>query len=153
MTGSGHGLGGEAGDVPMAASPGNSTFCLGRASCWQPGTRTPAPPGVSEDCLYLNVFVPENVVSLEALAVVFLAECPFGLADVAPVSPRRSCTSMLGIACVLATLSPATASWDLMSVSKQEGALTLPMPHLTLLHPHHCNMLGWSHYPHCIGQR
>lgn len=36
-------------------------FC--RASCWQPGTRTPTPPQISEDCLYLNVFVPENLVS------------------------------------------------------------------------------------------
>lgn len=34
-----------------------------RASCWQPGTRTPTPPQISEDCLYLNVFVPENLVS------------------------------------------------------------------------------------------
>lgn len=42
-------------------------FC--RASCWQPGTRTPTPPQISEDCLYLNVFVPENLVSEEALAV------------------------------------------------------------------------------------
>lgn len=36
-------------------------FC--RASCWQPGTRTPTPPQINEDCLYLNVFVPENLVS------------------------------------------------------------------------------------------
>ncbi|XP_014400466.1 PREDICTED: thyroglobulin [Myotis brandtii] len=32
-----------------------------RARCWQPGVRTPTPSGVSEDCLYLNVFVPQNV--------------------------------------------------------------------------------------------
>ncbi|XP_059528341.1 thyroglobulin [Myotis daubentonii] len=32
-----------------------------RARCWQPGARTPTPSGVSEDCLYLNVFVPQNV--------------------------------------------------------------------------------------------
>ncbi|XP_004580794.2 thyroglobulin [Ochotona princeps] len=42
-----------------------------RASCWQPGTRTPAPPGVSEDCLYLNVFVPENVGPNAAVLVFF----------------------------------------------------------------------------------
>lgn len=29
----------------------------------------PTPPGVSEDCLYLNVFVPQNMVSSTALAV------------------------------------------------------------------------------------
>ncbi|CAH7110010.1 Tg [Phodopus roborovskii] len=32
-----------------------------RASCWQPGTRSPTPPQISEDCLYLNVFVPEGL--------------------------------------------------------------------------------------------
>ncbi|XP_023613541.1 thyroglobulin [Myotis lucifugus] len=32
-----------------------------RARCWQPGVKTPTPSGVSEDCLYLNVFVPQNV--------------------------------------------------------------------------------------------
>lgn len=30
----------------------------------------PTPPGVSEDCLYLNVFVPQNVVSVAVRAVV-----------------------------------------------------------------------------------
>lgn len=42
-------------------------FC--RASCWQPGTRLSATPGVSEDCLYLSVFVPQNVVSSGVLAM------------------------------------------------------------------------------------
>ncbi|XP_036293424.1 thyroglobulin [Pipistrellus kuhlii] len=32
-----------------------------RARCWQPGTRAPTPSVVSEDCLYLDVFVPQNV--------------------------------------------------------------------------------------------
>jgi hypothetical protein len=49
--------------------PESYTVCPSRASCWQPGARTPMPPGVSEDCLYLNVFVPENMVSTQALAV------------------------------------------------------------------------------------
>ncbi|XP_040586580.1 thyroglobulin isoform X2 [Mesocricetus auratus] len=42
-----------------------------RASCWQPGARTPAPPQISEDCLYLNVFVPENLVSNASVLVFF----------------------------------------------------------------------------------
>nr|XP_034372442.1 thyroglobulin isoform X2 [Arvicanthis niloticus] len=42
-----------------------------RASCWQPGTRTPTPPQISEDCLYLNVFVPENLVSNASVLVFF----------------------------------------------------------------------------------
>ena len=45
------------------------SICICRARCWQPGIRTPTPPGVSEDCLYLNVFVPQNMVSLTALAM------------------------------------------------------------------------------------
>lgn len=40
-----------------------------RASCWQPGAQTPTPPQISEDCLYLNVFVPEDLVSLEVLVL------------------------------------------------------------------------------------
>lgn len=42
-----------------------------RSSCWQPGTRTPTPPQISEDCLYLNVFVPENLVSNASVLVFF----------------------------------------------------------------------------------
>ncbi|KAM6215082.1 thyroglobulin [Rhynchocyon petersi] len=42
-----------------------------RASCWQPGARTPSPPGVSEDCLYLNVFVPENLAPKASVLVFF----------------------------------------------------------------------------------
>ncbi|KAL6088380.1 hypothetical protein STEG23_008591, partial [Scotinomys teguina] len=42
-----------------------------RASCWQPGTRTPTPPQISEDCLYLNVFVPEDLVSNASVLVFF----------------------------------------------------------------------------------
>ncbi|MBZ3872023.1 Thyroglobulin [Sciurus carolinensis] len=42
-----------------------------RASCWQPGTPTPTPPGVSEDCLYLNVFVPENMAPNASVLVFF----------------------------------------------------------------------------------
>ncbi|XP_051015534.1 thyroglobulin isoform X2 [Acomys russatus] len=42
-----------------------------RASCWQPGTRTPTPPQISEDCLYLNVFVPENLVPNASVLVFF----------------------------------------------------------------------------------
>ncbi|KAM9626953.1 thyroglobulin isoform 1-T1 [Trichechus inunguis] len=42
-----------------------------RASCWQPGARTLTPPGVSEDCLYLNVFVPESVVPNASVLVFF----------------------------------------------------------------------------------
>ncbi|XP_007938731.1 thyroglobulin [Orycteropus afer afer] len=42
-----------------------------RASCWQPGARTPASPGVSEDCLYLNVFVPESMAPNASVLVFF----------------------------------------------------------------------------------
>ncbi|ERE63014.1 neuroligin-3 isoform 2 [Cricetulus griseus] len=42
-----------------------------RASCWQPGTPTPTPPQISEDCLYLNVFVPEDLVSNASVLVFF----------------------------------------------------------------------------------
>ncbi|XP_042555885.1 thyroglobulin isoform X1 [Dipodomys spectabilis] len=42
-----------------------------RASCWQPGARTPTPPGVSEDCLYLNVFVPESMAPNASVLVFF----------------------------------------------------------------------------------
>eukprot|EP00070_Physeter_catodon_P049529 XP_028356423.1 thyroglobulin isoform X10 [Physeter catodon] len=42
-----------------------------RASCWQPGARTPSSPGVSEDCLYLNVFVPQNVAPSASVLVFF----------------------------------------------------------------------------------
>lgn len=42
-----------------------------RASCWQPGTRTPAPASVSEDCLYLNIFVPGDVVPSASVLVFF----------------------------------------------------------------------------------
>uniref|UniRef100_A0A8C5YWL3 Thyroglobulin n=1 Tax=Marmota marmota marmota TaxID=9994 RepID=A0A8C5YWL3_MARMA len=42
-----------------------------RASCWQPGIRTPTPPGVSEDCLYLNMFVPENMAPNASVLVFF----------------------------------------------------------------------------------
>uniref|UniRef100_A0A4W2IQ22 Thyroglobulin n=1 Tax=Bos indicus x Bos taurus TaxID=30522 RepID=A0A4W2IQ22_BOBOX len=42
-----------------------------RARCWQPGIRTPTPPGVSEDCLYLNVFVPQNMAPNASVLVFF----------------------------------------------------------------------------------
>ncbi|XP_048214590.1 thyroglobulin [Perognathus longimembris pacificus] len=42
-----------------------------RAGCWQPGARTPTPPGISEDCLYLNVFVPESMVPNASVLVFF----------------------------------------------------------------------------------
>nr|XP_058899033.1 thyroglobulin isoform X16 [Kogia breviceps] len=42
-----------------------------RASCWQPGVRTPSSPGISEDCLYLNVFVPQNVAPSASVLVLF----------------------------------------------------------------------------------
>ncbi|XP_058132055.1 thyroglobulin [Dasypus novemcinctus] len=42
-----------------------------RASCWQPGSRSPAPPGVGEDCLYLNVFVPQNPAPNASVLVFF----------------------------------------------------------------------------------
>ncbi|PNJ09136.1 TG isoform 9, partial [Pongo abelii] len=41
------------------------------ASCWQPGTRTSMTPGVSEDCLYLNVFIPQNVAHNASVLVFF----------------------------------------------------------------------------------
>lgn len=61
LGGQGHGHG------PAVDPPGGHTVCFCRARCWQPGTRTPTPSAVSEDCLYLNVFVPQNVVSAEPL--------------------------------------------------------------------------------------
>ncbi|XP_036904476.1 thyroglobulin [Sturnira hondurensis] len=42
-----------------------------RASCWQPGIRTPTSSGVSEDCLYLNVFVPQNTAPSASVLVFF----------------------------------------------------------------------------------
>ncbi|XP_055968176.1 thyroglobulin [Sorex fumeus] len=42
-----------------------------RASCLQPGARLPTSPGVSEDCLYLNVFVPQNVAPNASVMVFF----------------------------------------------------------------------------------
>ncbi|XP_028389694.1 thyroglobulin [Phyllostomus discolor] len=42
-----------------------------RASCWQPGIRTPSTSGVSEDCLYLNVFVPQNMAPNASVLVFF----------------------------------------------------------------------------------
>ncbi|XP_008060148.1 thyroglobulin [Carlito syrichta] len=42
-----------------------------RASCWQPGALTSTSPGISEDCLYLNVFVPENVAPNASVLVFF----------------------------------------------------------------------------------
>ncbi|XP_005398080.1 PREDICTED: thyroglobulin [Chinchilla lanigera] len=42
-----------------------------RASCWLPGIRTPTPPGVSEDCLYLNVFVPDHLAPNASVLVFF----------------------------------------------------------------------------------
>ncbi|XP_037658919.1 thyroglobulin isoform X3 [Choloepus didactylus] len=42
-----------------------------RASCWWPGARTPPSPGVSEDCLYLNVFVPQNLAPNASVLVLF----------------------------------------------------------------------------------
>lgn len=57
----------ERGGLPAGCFLGSHRVCIRRASCWQPGAGTPTSPGVSEDCLYLNVFVPQNVVSSEAL--------------------------------------------------------------------------------------
>ncbi|XP_046498238.1 thyroglobulin [Equus quagga] len=42
-----------------------------RARCWQPGARTPLSPGLSEDCLHLNVFVPQNVAPGASVLVFF----------------------------------------------------------------------------------
>ncbi|XP_044100852.1 thyroglobulin [Neovison vison] len=42
-----------------------------RASCWQPGTQAPAATRVSEDCLYLNMFVPQNVAPNASVLVFF----------------------------------------------------------------------------------
>ncbi|XP_032323561.1 thyroglobulin isoform X1 [Camelus ferus] len=42
-----------------------------RASCWQPGLRAATSPGVSEDCLYLNVFVPQTVAPNASVLVFF----------------------------------------------------------------------------------
>ncbi|XP_022409716.1 thyroglobulin isoform X2 [Delphinapterus leucas] len=42
-----------------------------RASCWQPGARTPSSSGASEDCLYLNVFVPQNMAPNVSVLVFF----------------------------------------------------------------------------------
>ncbi|KAM5280719.1 thyroglobulin [Ctenodactylus gundi] len=42
-----------------------------RASCWLPGTLASVPPRVSEDCLYLNVFVPDNLAPNASVLVFF----------------------------------------------------------------------------------
>nr|XP_019579661.1 PREDICTED: thyroglobulin [Rhinolophus sinicus] len=42
-----------------------------RASCWQPGISMPTSPGISEDCLYLNVFVPQSVAPNASVLVFF----------------------------------------------------------------------------------
>ncbi|XP_073086260.1 thyroglobulin [Manis javanica] len=42
-----------------------------RASCWQPGARKPTSPRISEDCLYLNVFVPQNLAPNASVLVFF----------------------------------------------------------------------------------
>ncbi|XP_069321496.1 thyroglobulin [Eulemur rufifrons] len=42
-----------------------------RASCWQPGILTPMSLEVSEDCLYLNVFVPQNLAPNASVLVFF----------------------------------------------------------------------------------
>lgn len=67
---------GEGRCVPLVLAPGSHTVCICRASCWQPGARKPTSPRISEDCLYLNVFVPQNLVSSEALAMFTLKNAP-----------------------------------------------------------------------------
>ncbi|XP_003792914.1 thyroglobulin [Otolemur garnettii] len=42
-----------------------------RASCWQPGILMPTSLEVSEDCLYLNVFVPQNMAPNASVLVFF----------------------------------------------------------------------------------
>ncbi|XP_006155589.1 thyroglobulin [Tupaia chinensis] len=42
-----------------------------RISCWQPGSQVLTSPRVSEDCLYLDVFVPENVAPNASVLVFF----------------------------------------------------------------------------------
>ncbi|KAJ6663125.1 hypothetical protein lerEdw1_010718 [Lerista edwardsae] len=39
---------------------GKAYHCTYRASCWQPGDGETSSSSVSEDCLYLNIYVPEN---------------------------------------------------------------------------------------------
>ncbi|NP_001161890.1 thyroglobulin precursor [Sus scrofa] len=53
-----------------------------RASCWQPGIRPATAPGVSEDCLYLSVFVPQSLTPNSSVLVFFHngAEGPLAMA-------------------------------------------------------------------------
>uniref|UniRef100_A0A803TPJ8 Thyroglobulin n=1 Tax=Anolis carolinensis TaxID=28377 RepID=A0A803TPJ8_ANOCA len=37
-----------------------SAFWMSRDSCWQPGDGEVSPSSVSEDCLYLNIYIPDN---------------------------------------------------------------------------------------------
>ncbi|KAG8515492.1 Thyroglobulin [Galemys pyrenaicus] len=55
-----------------------------RASCWQPGVRAPTAPGVSEDCLYLNVFVPQNVAPSASVLLFFHNAAQAGAGRVLP---------------------------------------------------------------------
>uniref|UniRef100_A0A8C4FDB8 Thyroglobulin n=1 Tax=Catagonus wagneri TaxID=51154 RepID=A0A8C4FDB8_9CETA len=53
-----------------------------RASCWQPGVRPATAPEFSEDCLYLNVFVPQSLAPNASVLVFFhnAAEGPLPVA-------------------------------------------------------------------------
>lgn len=93
------------------------SVCTCRASCWQPGARTPSSPGVSEDCLYLNVFVPQNMVSAAALKTMFaLKTAPLEIP-----SPRAA-----------STVRPALSWWVLGFLRPEwlRASLGPPRPHL-----------------------
>lgn len=99
--------------IPSLVPPGGQTVCVCRGSCWQPGTRTPASPGVSEDCLYLNVFVPENAVSSLAVAACALRTAPWAT----PRPLRHGHHALLS-----GSAHPPALSWPVLGVLKARMA-------------------------------
>ncbi|KAM4865279.1 thyroglobulin [Thomomys bottae] len=110
-----------------------------RASCWQPGAPTPMPPGVSEDCLYLNVFVPESVVP-NASVLVFFHNSRGGEGSDGPLTVDGSFLAAIGNLIVVTAnyrvgvfgflssgSSEATGNWGLLD---QVAALTWVQTHI-----------------------
>uniref|UniRef100_A0A8D0GXN7 Thyroglobulin n=1 Tax=Sphenodon punctatus TaxID=8508 RepID=A0A8D0GXN7_SPHPU len=66
-----------------------------RASCWQPGDGEDQAACVSEDCLYLNVFVPENI-GRNGAVLLFFHNGMSGDGDRAPVALDGSYLAAVG---------------------------------------------------------